>query len=141
MMRHFILGSRSSYCLISSNVKIKGLRDIRDLPTSSKATCFFDAEVQSGFCGASIFLNANDEHLFASKINSGKGTNTKVELLALGCLTKFDFILGIDTLKVSGDSLVIVNWQKSYVIYRSFPFSSGVGGMNLSWIPPMLQEY
>ena len=83
-----------------------------DLPYTSVATTFFDHVAQDGICCASILLRINEEHLLRIKLNCGKGNNTKDELLALWFLVNFDSILGIDTLNIYGDSLVVVNWSK-----------------------------
>ena len=83
-----------------------------DLPYTSVATRFSDHAAQDGICCASILLRINEEHLLRIKLNCGKGNNTKDELLALWFLVIFYSILGIDTLNIYGDFLVIINWEK-----------------------------
>ena len=63
---------------------------------------------KDGRCGARAIFRINDENLFIFRLNFGNGTNTKVELLALWCLIKIFTLLGIDSLSIFGDSLMII---------------------------------
>ena len=67
---------------------------------------------QDVICVAGTLLKLNEEHVFNLKLNCGHGTNTKVKLFSLWCLVKFFSMMGIDTLHIFGDSLVMVNWEK-----------------------------
>ena len=103
----------SSYKFYSMvEFRIKGLRRIHEFHVSSETTGFLYWGTQSGISGAGVFFRINDEHLFRLKMNCGRGSNTKYELLYISCLSKFASTLGIDILKIYGDSLVIVNWEK-----------------------------
>ena len=73
------------------------------------ATSLFGAVAQDCICGSVSLVRINDEHNFKLKLNFGQGTKTKDELLSLWCLVKFTTTLGIDTIYIFGDSLVIVN--------------------------------
>jgi ribonuclease HI len=48
----------------------------------------------------------------------GKGTNTKVEIIALWGLLWLARKLKLDNLQVLGDSKVITSWASEWLIYR-----------------------
>ena len=131
-----IMSSYKDYAPMT--VKVKKLRQFPVLSNSIGATGSFDGVAWFGLCGIGMFLQINDEHQFKLRMNCGKGTNTKFELLALCCLAKVAYILSIDSLSVIGSSMVIVNWTKKLVLYKSFPFFSGTSRLNLCWLLFML---
>lgn len=60
-------------------------------------------------CCRCLSFFINQEHYFYLKLNTGSSTNTKAELLALCFLLKFGIATGLPTLKIYGDSYVIIN--------------------------------
>ena len=58
-----------------------------------------------------IFLKINEDNYFKLWMNYGLGTNTKVELISLWCLLKFGSTLGIATLQVLEDSMIILKGE------------------------------
>ena len=60
-----------------------------------------------------MFLN--ESHSFEFSLGAGKCTNTKAELVGLWALLHIAQMMGIPTLKVFGDSSVIINWAKGTV--------------------------
>lgn len=53
--------------------------------------------------------------VFKLRLKCGSGTNTNAEFLALWCLLRFITFLGIDSIRLSGDSLTTVNWARKTV--------------------------
>ena len=58
-----------------------------------------------------FFLKINKKNYFKLWMNYRLGTNTKAELILLWCLLKFGSTLGIATLQVLGDSMIIVKGE------------------------------
>ena len=46
------------------------------------------------------------------KLNCGRGTNAKEQLLSLWCLCKVALTFGLDAINIFGNSQVILNWAK-----------------------------
>ena len=57
-----------------------------------------------------MFLN--ETHSFEFAMGMGRCTNTKAELVGLWALLLITQMMGIPTLRVFGDSSVIINWAK-----------------------------
>ena len=90
------------------------MRQIDEVPLSHASIGIFDEETLGGRCASSIMLKINNEHYLKLKFNYGRGTNMKAKLLDLWCLENFVSSLSIDSFRIYGDSLVIVNWDKHF---------------------------
>ena len=62
--------------------------------------------------GIGFSLHLNESHSFEFAVGVGLCTNTKAELVGLWALLLTTQMMGIPTLKVFGDSSVIINWEK-----------------------------
>ena len=71
---------------------------------------FYGASAKSGGIGFSLHLN--ETHSFEFVVGVGQCTNTKAELVGLWALLLTTHMMGIPSLQVFGDSLVIINWAK-----------------------------
>ena len=89
--------------------RINRSNNIEDL---HEAKGFFEGVSQGGLYAAGVILRLNGDHYFTFKLNCGYGTNIKVELISFWCLTKISSSFGIDSLKIFGGSLVVINWSK-----------------------------
>ena len=74
---------------------------------------FFDGVPQDGLCPAQVHILLNEAHSFRLKLNYGRGTNTKDELLALWCLYKVSLTFGLYAINIFVDSLIIINWENT----------------------------
>ena len=70
-----------------------------------------------------MYIKLNNSHKNILWMGCGKGTNTRVELMALWGLLLFDLHKNIIDLQVAGDSRIVVDWATGNQIY-----------MLLSWI-------
>lgn len=73
---------------------------------------FFDGAAQRGAGGAGGLLIISHLEYYELSFNSGKGSNTRAELLALGGLLFFTRHLNLTNLQVYGDSSAVVNWAR-----------------------------
>ena len=73
---------------------------------------FFDGASTSNIRGVGFCLFLNESHSFEFAMGAGNCTNTKAELVGLWALLHTTQMMGIPTLKIFGDSTVIVNWAK-----------------------------
>ena len=62
--------------------------------------------------GIGFSLHLNESHSFEFDVGVGLCTNTKVELVGIWALLLTTQMMGIPSLKVFGDSSVIINWVK-----------------------------
>ena len=69
---------------------------------------FFDGASVEGCCGSGMVLMINKKHILKLWMGSGKGSNTMVELLRLWGFLHFATQNGIVSLKIYGDSKVII---------------------------------
>jgi len=70
---------------------------------------FFDGASAKNIGGVGICLYLNETHSFEFVVGTGLCTNTKAELVGLWVLLLITQMMGIPTLKVFGDSSVIIN--------------------------------
>jgi hypothetical protein len=61
-------------------------------------------------CGAGEMIKCPMIGTFRLKMNCGRGTNTKGELLALWCILYFAFFKKINRLHLVGDSKIIIDY-------------------------------
>ena len=64
-----------------------------------------------GCCGSGMVLMLNKDHIFNLWMGGGKGSNTRVELMGLWGVLKFDALNGIVSLTFFGNSKVIIEWE------------------------------
>ena len=72
---------------------------------------FFDGASTKNVGGVGLCLHLNESHSFEFAMGVGLCTNTKAELVGLWALLHITQMMGIPTLKVFGDSSVIINWE------------------------------
>ena len=75
---------------------------------SQDAMGFFDGAIHDGLCEARILLILMRPTFFKMKLNCGRSSNTKAELLTLWCLCKVALSFGLDSIKIYGNSLIII---------------------------------
>ena len=73
---------------------------------------FFDGASAKNVGGVGYCVFLNESHSLEFALGAGNCTNTKAELVGLWALLHTTQMMGIPTLKVFGDSLVIINWAK-----------------------------
>ena len=73
---------------------------------------FFDGASTKNIGGIGFCLYLNESHSFDFAMGARLCTNTKAELVGLWALLLTTQMMGIPTLKVFGDSSVIINWAK-----------------------------
>jgi hypothetical protein len=76
------------------------------------AVGFFDGASQDkgAKCGAGAILKCPVLGTFRLKMNCGRGTNTRGELLALWCILFFACYKKVTRLQLVGDSKIIIDW-------------------------------
>lgn len=62
--------------------------------------------------GGGVVLHVSASHSFNLKMGLGLGTNNYAELIALKLLLNFVGGKGIRSLRILGDSMVVINWVK-----------------------------
>ena len=62
-------------------------------------------------CRSGMGIMIRKDHIFKLWMGSGKGNNTKVELIRLWGVIHFVDSIGIDSIKILGDSKVITEWD------------------------------
>lgn len=75
-----------------------------------KSIGFFDGASYEHKGGAGFTIRCGLDYLLKFRLACGVATNTKAELLGLWGVLKVAAICVIDSLKVYGDSMVIINW-------------------------------
>ena len=85
-------------------------RTIGPTPLIHYPSGFFDGAAASNIGGAVFTLLISDSHHFHVKMGCGANTNTRAKLMALWSLLTFATNIGLPTLTIFGDSLVIINW-------------------------------
>ena len=73
---------------------------------------FLDGASAKNVGGVGFCLFLNESHSFEFSLGMGNCTNTKAELVGLWALLHTSQMMGIPTLKIFGDSTVIINWVK-----------------------------
>ena len=73
---------------------------------------FFDGASSKKVGGVSFCLMLNESHHLEFALGAGPCTNTKAELIGLWALLHTAQMMGIPKLRIFGDSLVIINWEK-----------------------------
>jgi len=78
---------------------------------NSLAVGFFYGASQDrvSLCGVGVVLKCPSLGIFRLKMNCGKWTNTRGEILALWCILYFSFYKNIQRLQLVGDSKVIID--------------------------------
>ena len=71
---------------------------------------FFDGATKDGFCGVGMVIRMENSLSYKLRMDAGRGTNTKSELLVLWGLLYFSFQKKILDLYVLVDSKVIIDW-------------------------------
>jgi hypothetical protein len=72
---------------------------------------FYGASQDRGAkCGAGVVLKCPVLGTYRLKMNCGRGTNTRGELLALWCILHFAYYKKVTRLQLVGDSKVIIDW-------------------------------
>jgi ribonuclease HI len=72
---------------------------------------FYGASQDKGFkCGVGSLLKCQVLCSFRLKMNCGRGTNTRGELLALWCILYFARYKKVTRLHLVGDSKIIIDW-------------------------------
>ena len=90
--------------------KKKKVRIIDLAPVLVYLVGFFDGAATEGKGGAGVYLAISSDHFFHIKMGCGLSTNMRAELLALWALLYWEKALGLPSLYIFGDSLVIINW-------------------------------
>jgi ribonuclease HI len=61
-------------------------------------------------CGVGAILKCPVLGTYKLKMNRGRGTNTRGELIALWCILHFSYYKKVTRLQLVGDSKVIIEW-------------------------------
>ena len=72
---------------------------------------FFNGAATKEMGGARVYIEISHVHSFHIKLGCGPSTNMRAELLALWSLLYWEKMLGLPSLNIFGDSLVIINWE------------------------------
>ena len=107
---HHISHYSQTYC--PPVIKRKKSRAIGLGPVIAYPCGLFDGDSAQGAGGAGYVLILSEAHTFKFALGVGPCTNTKAELVGLWALLHIAQMMGIPTLKVYGDSSVIINWAK-----------------------------
>lgn len=73
-------------------------------------TGFFDGVAVDHICAAGFTIKCGQSLVLKFHLNGGMGTNTKVKLLGFWGILKVALLCGLDTIRIFGDSSVIINW-------------------------------
>ena len=73
-----------------------------------RPTGFFDGMAQEGLCGASFVLKLNAQVVIKGCMKAGRGTNSKVEILALLGILYLLKAYRVGNIFITGDSQVII---------------------------------
>ena len=87
-------------------------RTIRTAPILSFPAGFFDGASTNNVGGVCVQLLLSNEHYFCFKLGVSLSTNNRVELLELWTLLHCVNHMGLPSLLIHGDSVVIINWFK-----------------------------
>lgn len=79
----------------------------------SQPVLFFDGAAQDGLCATGRVIYINDHHHFSLRLNGGRGTNMKAEILALWVVLKVANSFGLVNPIVFGDSRVTIKWANN----------------------------
>jgi len=80
---------------------------------------FFDGVEQLGLCGCGVYIIVNESSQFFIHWNGERGSNNKVEAMALAGLLFFCSFLNILSVSIFGDSKVIVDFvEKKINIFK-----------------------
>lgn len=77
-----------------------------------KPVAFFDGPEVDGRCAVGGVIFINKEHYYTLRLNCGRCTNTKVELLGLWSVLTVSHAFGHFALSIFGDSRVTIKWAK-----------------------------
>lgn len=86
-----------------------------NLEENGKVVGFFDGASSENNCGARFTISCGKEYTLKFRLACGPGTNTKAELLGLWGFLKVALLCGMDSLRIFGDSLVIIKWANKLV--------------------------
>ena len=93
-------------------MKGKKPRSLGSGPSLSYPCGFFDGASAKNIGGVGICLYLNMSHSFKFALGAGTCTNTKAELIGLWALLHIAQVMGIPSLNIFWDSLIIINWVK-----------------------------
>lgn len=105
----------STVCMMLQNFPEEeaGNHIVRDSSFSfvvSQPILFFDGAARDGLCAVGGVIYLNENHLFSLRLNDGRGSNMKAEVMALWMGLKTANIFGLVNLRVFGDSRVTIKW-------------------------------
>ena len=101
----------SSFSLSASCSRSTAARRIGPLAEVCEGVVgYFDGASNAGACGAVIVIIVDSLISFRLLMDSGYGTNTKSELLALWGLLFFAKYKNFPSLQIRGDFKVIIDW-------------------------------
>jgi len=94
----------------------------QSMETSPFPKAFFDDAEHQGTCGCGILIMINENTQFSIHWNGGRGSNSKVEAMALAVLLKFCLFLDLQHVSIFGDSKVMVDFISRKKPYFSATF-------------------
>lgn len=80
-------------------------------PPQHMAVIYFDGAASGGHCAAGGIIHLNPDHYFTLKLNCGRGSNMKAEILRLWCVMMVASCFGLSNVAIFGDSRVTINWD------------------------------
>jgi len=95
--------------------------------------CFFDGSSSEGTCGCGISLHLDPTVQYHFSWHGGWGDNCRDELIVLWGALKCSSWLGIDSILISRDSLVLINSIQGRFLLRFLLFATGLNRFRTSF--------
>ena len=94
---------------------------------------YFDGATMNGICACGVLIIPCEYQHIQISWNGGKGSNNKVEAIALVGLLSFSDFLNIQGLHIFGDSMVIIDHVKSVHIIQNINISGWLDRIASIW--------
>lgn len=117
----------------SNTLQRFGKLKTKNLDPTGIPRAYFDGAAQNGICACSVFIITMENQHIDIFWNGGKGSNNKVEAMALAGLLIFCDYLNIQYLQIFGVSKVIIDHVKSIHSIKNHNLSGWLNRIDSIW--------